>query len=293
MQTKPEVRSYKKKSQFAIVMRRLAKKKLAMFGVIIIVLLILMAVFADYIAPYPYAEQDYTAILQKPSLTSGHLLGTDSLGRDLLSRIIYGTRYSLYMGLLSVLLAAVIGITLGSVAGYCGGMVDNLLMRFLDIYQSIPSLILSIALAAVLGAGMESAIIAIAFATTGGYARMIRASIMQESGKEYVEAARSIDAGNMRILIKHILPNAFSPMIVQISMTIGSAILMGATMSFIGLGAQPPIPEWGTLLADGRNFLRDSGYLLLAPGFMIFITVFAFNMLGDGLRDALDPRLKD
>ncbi len=276
-----------------IVFKRLMKKKLAVTGLIIIIALVLLAIFAPWIAPYDYAQQDYTAVMQKPSLTSGHLLGTDNLGRDLLSRIIYGTRYSLSMGLLAVLLAAIVGIAVGAIAGYYGGMLDNILMRFLDIYQSIPSLILCIALAAVMGAGLKSAVVAIAFASVGRYARMTRASIMQIRGMEYVEAATAINASDRRILIKHILPNAFSPMIVQISMTIGAAILMGATMSFIGLGAQPPLPEWGTLLAESRNYLREAGYLLLAPGFMILITVIAFNLVGDGLRDALDPRLKD
>lgn len=283
----------KKSSQFWEIMHRLAKNKLAMAGLIVVVALILIAVFADLLAPYPYDAQDYAAVKQWPSLTSGHLLGTDNLGRDLLSRIIYGTRYSLSLGIFATMLACVIGMTVGSIAGYCGGRIDNLFMRFLDIYQSIPSLLLCMLFASVLGPSLRNSIIAISVTTCGGYARMIRASIMQVSGMEYVEAARAINAKDSRILIRHILPNAIAPMIVQISMSIGASILMGSTLGFVGLGAQPPLSEWGTILADSRNYIRDYGYLLLCPGVAILICVIAFNLLGDGLRDALDPRLKD
>ena len=283
----------KRKSQFSIVIKRITKNKLAMLGFFIIIGLVILVIFADYIAPYSYEEQDYLALLQKPDLTSEHPLGTDNLGRDVLSRLIYGTRYSLKMGVFAVGLNAIFGLTLGAIAGYCGGWIDNALMRFLDIFQSIPGILMAMALAAVFGSGLNSAIIALGITGFGGFARLIRASVLQLSGEEYVEAARAINARHHRILLRHIIPNALAPIIIQVSMSIGATILAGASMSFLGLGAQAPLPEWGTMLSDARNHMRDSGYLLIFPGLMIFFTVMAFNLLGDGLRDALDPKLKD
>ncbi|MFR3589357.1 ABC transporter permease [Eisenbergiella massiliensis] len=283
----------KRKSQFSIVIKRITKNKLAMLGFFIIIGLVILVIFADYIAPYSYEEQDYLALLQKPDLTSEHPLGTDNLGRDVLSRLIYGTRYSLKMGVFAVGLNAIFGLTLGAIAGYCGGWIDNALMRFLDIFQSIPGILMAMALAAVFGSGLNSAIIALGITGFGGFARLIRASVLQLSGEEYVEAARAINARHHRILLRHIIPNALAPIIIQVSMSIGATILAGASMSFLGLGAQAPLPEWGTMLSDARNYMRDSGYLLIFPGLMIFFTVMAFNLLGDGLRDALDPKLKD
>ena len=218
-------------------------------------------------------------------------MGTDNLGRDILSRLIYGTRISLLMGILIVLIGASIGILLGSIAGFYGGRVDNYIMRFLDIYQSVPNILLAITFAAVLGPGLVSAIIALGVASFAGYARLIRASILQVRKLEYVDAAKAINASDVKILFKHILPNAFSPMIVYITMYIGSSILAAASLSFIGLGAQAPLPEWGAMLSSGRSMMRDCPTLVLYPGIMIMITVLAFNLFGDGLRDALDPRL--
>lgn len=281
----------KRTSQFKETMKRLFKNKGAIVGLVVIVLLIIMLIFAEQIAPYDYAAQDYTAIYQKPS--AQHLMGTDELGRDVLSRIIVGSRLSMRMGLCSVAIAATIGIIFGSIAGYYGGAVDNVLMRFLDIYQSIPGTIFCVALAAVLGPGLNNAIIAVGVTSMSGYARMIRASIMQVRSMEYIEAARSINAKDGRILLKHIIPNAISPLIVYITMSIGGCILLAASLSFIGLGAQPPLPEWGAMLSAGRSKMRDCGYLVIFPGIAIMISVLAFNLLGDGLRDALDPRLRN
>lgn len=281
----------KKQSQFFIVMKRLAKNKMAIVGLAIAIALVLIALFADFLMPYDYAYQDTAAMLQGPSRE--HLLGTDNLGRDILSRLIYGTRLSMRMGLLSVLLAAALGIFFGSIAGYYGGKVDNLIMRFLDIYQSIPGLVMCVALAAVLGSGLNNCILAVGITTMAGYARMIRSSILQIKGMEYIEAAAAINANDRRILLKHIIPNSISPLIVQMTMGIGAAILLASTLSFIGLGVQAPMPEWGGMLAAGRNYMRDYGYIVIFPGIMIIICVLAFNLLGDGLRDALDPRLKD
>lgn len=282
---------YQHKSQFAEIMQRLAKNKLAMAGLVIIVLLTLLAVFAPLIAPYDYITQDYESIYVKPC--SAHLLGTDRLGRDIFSRLIYGARQSLRIGVLSVAIAAALGTLMGSIAGFYGGTIDNLLMRFLDIYQSIPGMLLSIALAASLGPGINNAILAIGISTIPAYARIIRASILTVREKEYIEAATAINASDPRIILKHVLPNAISPLIVEITMNIGNSILAAATLSFIGLGAQPPAPEWGAMLCEGRNYMRDYGYLVVYPGVCIMASVLSFNLLGDGLRDALDPRLRD
>jgi peptide/nickel transport system permease protein len=258
---------------------------------VIIICLIILAVIAPFITPYEYDYQDLNAVLVSHS--KDHLLGTDSLGRDILSRLIYGARVSLTMGLMIVVIGAVIGIILGSISGFYGGKTDNYIMRFLDIYQSIPSVLLAIALATAMGPGIKSAVIALGVASFPKYARLIRASILQIRGLEYVEASRVIGASDFRILITHIIPNAFSPMIVFITMYVGTSILLAASLSFIGLGAQAPLPEWGAMLSGGRSLMRDYPTLVLYPGVMIMITVLAFNVFGDGLRDALDPRLND
>lgn len=279
------------KSQTMEVIKRLSKNKLALSGLIIILLLTLLAVFAPLIAPYGYAEQNLNAVYLSPC--KEHLLGTDRLVRDILSRLIFGTRQSLRIGVLSVAIAAVLGTILGSIAGFYGGRTDNIIMRILDIYQSIPGMLLSIALAASLGPGVNNAIIAIGISTIPSYSRIIRASIMTVRDKEYIEAAIAINANDFRIITRHVLPNAFAPLIVEITMNIGNSILAAATLSFIGLGAQPPSPEWGAMLSEGKNFMRDYGYLVIYPGVCIMASVLSFNLLGDGLRDALDPRLKN
>ena len=190
-------------------------------------------------------------------------------------------------------IGAVLGTTLGAIAGFYGGKTDNIIMRILDIYQSIPGMLLSIALATSLGPGVNNAILAVGISTIPVYSRIIRASIMTVRDKEYIEAATAINASDFRIITRHVLPNSFAPLIVEITMNIGNSILMAATLSFIGLGAQPPSPEWGAMLSEGRNFMRDYGYLVIYPGICIMASVLSFNMLGDGLRDALDPRLKN
>ncbi len=286
-----QISSIKKTSQFKEVTRRLFKNKLAIAGLVFIVLLIFIMIFADFLAPYGYAEQDFTATYQGPS--AEHLLGTDHLGRDILSRLIYGSRISMEIAVLSVALSATIGITIGAIAGFYGGKIDNLLMRFLDIYQSIPVLILSIAIATSLGPGVTNTILALAISVCPSYARLMRASIMTVRDKEYIEAARSINANDARIILRHALPNAFSPMIVNITMTIGSSMLTAATLSFVGLGAQPPSPEWGAMLTAAKSYIRDYPYMITSPGVCIMLSVLSFNVLGDGLRDALDPRLKN
>ncbi len=281
----------KKNSSFtAETWRQFKKNKLAVAGMILIILLCFMAVFADYIAPYPYDLQDHSASFAGSSRE--HLLGCDKLGRDLLSRLIYGSRESLRLGITASLLAAVTGVTLGMIAGYFGGLVDDLIMRFIDVYQSIPTLLFCICISAVLGMGTTSAIIAIGLVSVGSFARLLRASVMTAKETEYVEAARAIGAGKLRIMVKHILPNSISPIIVNFTMKLGVCVQFGATMSYLGMGSQPPIPEWGTMLAEGRNYMRMNPMLVVYPGIFIMLAVLAFNLMGDGVRDAMDPRLR-
>ena len=281
----------KKQSRMLETWRRLKKSKVAVVSLFVILFVILVAVFAPILAPYSYEVQDYSNALSSPS--SEHLLGTDRIGRDILSRLIYGSRQSLQMGIIAMAISTVLGVILGAIAGYYGKWVDNLVMRLLDIYQGIPMLLLTVTLAAVLGASLRNAIIAIGIAMVPGTARLMRASILTVREMDYVEAAKSINASNPRIIMKHILPNAIAPIIVNVTMGIGNCILAGAALSFIGLGAQPPIPEWGAMISDARNYMRAYPTLALYPGICIIITVLAFNLLGDGLRDALDPRLKN
>ena len=281
----------KKKSRLSEIWRRLKKNKAAVVSMFVILFVVLVAIFADFLAPYPYDQQDYTKSFAPPSWDN--LLGCDKLGRDLFSRIVYGSRQSLQLGVVAVAIASSIGIVIGAIAGYYGGWTDTLIMRALDIYQSIPMFLLCVTLAAVLGPSLRNAIIAIGISMMPGPARLMRASILTVREAEFIDAAKAVNVGNGRIIRKHIIPNAIAPMIVNITMSIGNSVLSGAGLSFIGLGAQPPIPEWGALINDARNIIRDHGSLALYPGICIMITVLAFNLLGDGLRDALDPRLKN
>ena len=281
----------KKKSRFSMTWHQLKKNKVAMVSLVVLLVIVLVAVLAPVLAPYGYEVTDKRHTLEGPS--SEHLLGTDRLGRDVLSRLIWGARQSIAMGVLAISISAVLGIIIGAVAGYFGGWLDNLLMRFLDIYQSIPMMLLCITFAAILGPSLRNAIIAIGISMVPGFARMMRAQILTVRDNEYIEAARCCNASNMSILVHHIIPNAISPLIVNITMSIGGAVMSGAGLSFIGLGVQSPTPEWGAMISDARNFLRANGELALYPGLCIMITVLGFNLIGDGLRDALDPQLKN
>lgn len=281
----------KKTSQFTEIMKRLAKNKGAMVGLVIIVLMGIIALLSPYITPYPYDKTDFSNIFAP--FSKEHIFGTDQLGRDILSRLMYGGRYSLQIGIYSVAMAVTAGTIIGSIAGYFGGVADDVIMRILDIINSIPGLVLSIAVAAILGPGFSNCIIALAFGTTPAYARMIRASILNIRKMEYLEAATSINCSNARIIFRHVLPNAISPLIVMATMSVAQSILTAASLSFIGLGIQPPEPEWGAMLSDARDFLRQYPRLVLVPGVTIMTAVLSLNMLGDGLRDAMDPKLKD
>lgn len=285
-----ETTTVKRNSQAKDTFRRFIKNKAAVVGLIIISLLLFGAIFAGVITPYDFDKQDLTARFEMPSMA--HLLGTDEFGRDLFTRILYGARISLFVGILSVSVGCLTGGTLGALAAYYGGRVDDFIMRFLDIWHSIPDLLLAISLASAMGPGIGNAIIAIGLTTIPSYARVVRASVMTVKNTEYIEAARCLGASVPRIILRHIIPNALAPIIVQASLGVAGAIITTASLSFIGLGVQPPTPEWGSMLSKGRQYIRNYWHLVTFPGVFIMTTVISLNLLGDGLRDALDPRLK-
>lgn len=279
----------KKSGLYVDIWRRLNKNKLAIIGMYFILFLIIVAVFGPLIAPYGMDDQNPNEILRFPSWR--HLFGTDNFGRDILSRMIYGSRVSLMVGLIAVGFSAAIGCTLGALAAFYE-KADNIIMRFIDILGGIPYLLLAIAIAAALGSGMNNMMLAVGISTIPAYARVTRASVLKEKGLEYVEAARAIGASDFRIILLHIMPNALSPIIVQATLGVANAIILAAVLSFMGLGIQPPSPEWGAMLSVGRTYIRDYWHMTVIPGVALMLVVYALNTLGDGLRDALDPRLK-
>lgn len=280
----------KKYSFWGDTWRRLCRNKLAMIGLVILIILVLCAVFADFIAPYGYGAQNLKAMLQPPS--SAHLFGTDEFGRDIFSRVIYGSRISLKIGFIAVGISLVIGGILGAAAGYYGGHIDNGIMRVMDVIMSIPSILLAISIVAALGPGLTNLMIATGISYVPSYARIVRASILSIKDQEFVEAARAIGTTDASIILRHILPNCMAPIIVQATVGVALAILTAAGLSFIGLGIAPPTPEWGSMLSTGRNYIRDHWNITMFPGLAIALTIFALNVLGDGLRDALDPKLR-
>nr|WP_321500966.1 ABC transporter permease [uncultured Dethiosulfovibrio sp.] len=270
--------------------KRLCKSPLAMFGLFIVGLLIFFALTADFVAPYRYDQQSLMDAFQAPS--KEHFFGTDEFGRDIFSRIIYGSRISLQVGLIAVSISVIFGGFLGAVAGYYGGRIDNIIMRCMDILLAIPSILLAIAIAASLGPGLYNMMVAVGISSTPQYARIIRGSVLSLRDQEFVEAAKAVGSSDSRIILKHIIPNCLAPIIVQCTLGVASAILTAAGLSFIGLGIQPPIPEWGAMLSGGREYIRDYSYMTIFPGLAIMITILALNFLGDGLRDVLDPKLR-
>ena len=269
---------------------RLIRNKMSVVGMAVIILLLLMAVCADFIAPYSYQEQDYTAVAQGPSPL--HIFGTDNMGRDIFSRCVYGARWSLPLGLLCVVAGLALGGTFGVVAGFCGGRVDNVIMRIMDIFQAIPAILMAIAVVAVLGNGILQLVVAMSIAFMPNVAKTCRAAIFTVKGCEYVEASRAIGVSKAKIIVRHLIPNAIGVIVIDTVGMVGAAILMVSTLSYIGVGIVPPTPEWGAILSAGKEYIRNGVHMVLFPGLMIMLTVISFNLFGDGLRDALDPRLK-
>lgn len=288
--TSIDVSSIKKETLLQQTWNGLKKNRLAMVGLFLIILLLFVTIFADFIAPYGVDDQDLTRAFTAPC--KEFIFGTDHVGRDIFSRIVYGSRYSLMIGAVAATLSAVIGMLIGSLAGFYGGKTDNILMRFIDIMLAIPSTLLGISIVAALGNGIRNVIIAVAIGAVPAYARIVRASILSVKEQEYIEAARSIGASDFRIIIHHILPNCLAPIIVQITMSVAKAILEASALSFIGLGVQPPSAEWGAMLSDGRAYIRKAWWIVTFPGLAIATLIFGLNLFGDGLRDALDPKLK-
>ena len=282
----------KKRSQFEEVWRRLKKNKMAMVGLAIVVFLVLLAVFADFLFDYEEVviKQNTAIRLQGPS--AEHWFGTDEFGRDILARLVHGGRISLVVGVVAVSIALVLGGTLGAISGFFGGKVDMIISRAMDILLAVPSLLLSITIVSALGPSIMNLMIAIAVSSVPGYARIVRSSVMTVRDNEFVEAAKAIGANDAQIIASHILPNCLAPIIVQVSLKVASAILSTSGLSFLGLGVKAPTPEWGSMLSGGRAYLRNAPHLTVFPGLCIMLTILSMNLLGDGLRDALDPKLK-
>ncbi len=283
---------YKKQSQLAETWKRLCRNKTAVLGLIIVVLLILIAIFSPVIFNYEETviKQNYGEAKQWPS--SAHPFGTDELGRDILARVCYGSRASLSISVITVACALTLGTILGSLAGYYGGKVDMIIMRIMDVFLAIPGTLLAICIVAALGTGTSKLVIALTVSTVPTFSRIIRGSVLTVRDVEYIEAARAIGARDSTIIFSHVLPNCLAPIIVQTTLKIADIILTIAGLSFLGLGIQPPTPEWGSMLSNGRTFIRDYSYMTMFPGLAIMITILSLNLLGDGLRDALDPRLR-
>ncbi|WP_051529720.1 nickel transporter permease [Paenibacillus sabinae] len=267
------------------------KNKTAMLGLGIIVFFILIAVLAPFIAPYDYKEQVLMDRLKAPS--ADHWFGTDDLGRDMFTRIIYGARISLWVGFFSVIGSIIVGTVLGVLAGFYGKWIDMLISRLFDILLAFPSILLAIAIVAILGPSLQNALYAIAIVNIPTYGRLVRAKVLSLKSEEYITAARAIGMKNTRILLTHILPNSLTPIIVQGTLGIATAIIEAAALGFLGLGAQPPEPEWGKMLSDSRQFIQKAPWTVVFPGLSIMLTVLGFNLMGDGLRDVLDPRTKN
>ena len=284
---------YKKRSQLSIIWNRLRKNRLAMLGLAILVVMVALAVCADWIADYDtnVTGMNMAERLQTPS--AKHWFGTDSYGRDVFARIIHGSRLSLSLSIFAMLAAVAIGSIIGAIAGYYGGRVDDVLMRLMDILLAIPPMLMSISIVAALGHSMVNLMIALSLAYIPVFARVIRSSILTVKGQEFIEAAKACGTSNARIILRHIIPNAIGPIIVQATLAMGSTILIISSLSFMGMGIQPPQPEWGTMLYEGRDLIRTSPYLVIFPGIAIALAVLSLNLLGDGLRDALDPRMKN
>ncbi|MGK5507361.1 ABC transporter permease [Brevibacillus formosus] len=283
------VNSNRPESYWGGMGKRLSRNKTAMAGVVILIVFTLGSLLAPVIAPHPVEQMNFNSRLSAPSLT--HLLGTDDFGRDIFSRLLHGGRISLLMGLITVVLSTLIGVTLGIIAGYYR-RVDLFIMQGMDILMSLPALLLAIAVIAVLGPGLTNAMIAVVIAVIPSYVRVVRSAVLSIREKEYIEAVRALGIRDWQILLKHVLPNILSPIIVLSTIQFGVSILAAAALSFLGLGAQPPMPEWGAMVFVGKAFLSQAWWMSIFPGLAIMLVVLGFNLLGDGLRDAFDPKTR-
>ncbi|MDO4492510.1 MAG: ABC transporter permease [Clostridia bacterium] len=285
-------KQYKRRSALQEVWRRFRKNPGAMLGLFMVILIVGVAIASGFIFDYQkdVVAQHITQRLKPPS--AQHWFGTDQLGRDIFARVLYGARYSLSIGLIAVCVSLIVGVTLGAIAGYVGGIVENIIMRVVDIFLAIPSILLAIAVVSALGQSALNLMIAVGLCTVPSFAQVARASVLTVRNNEYVEASRAIGATNWQVIRSHILPNSLSPIIVQATLRIGSAIISASALSFLGLGIPLPAPEWGAMLSEGRQYIRDYSYMTLFPGLAILLTVISFNLIGDGLRDAIDPKLK-
>jgi len=279
-----------KKSELRRVLKVMFSRWVVTVGAVIVVILILVAIFAPLIAPYGPNAINMQAMLKPPS--ASHLLGTDQNGRDLLSRVIFGSRISLLVGLVGVSIAGFIGIFLGLIGGYFGGWIGNIIMRFIDALLALPPLLLMLAIASILGSGIFNVLIALGVGMMPTYGRLMFAQVTILRENDYITAAHSIGAGNFRIMLRHLLPNAFPPLLVLITVNLGTAIMMEASLSYLGIGIVPPTATWGAMVSSGQPYILSNFILTFAPGLCILLVVLAFNMVGDGLRDALDPRLR-
>ena len=286
------VKQYKKRSQLAEIWRRFRKNKGAMVGLLILFAIVFVAVFADVILDYEtdVIGQNIAERMQKPSMQ--HLFGTDEVGRDIFCRVLYGSRISLSVGIVSVLIGLAVGMTLGCIAGYFGGLCEELIMRATDILGAVPSIMMGIAIVSALGISTANLMLAIGITSVPQFVRISRAAVLTVRNQEYVEAARAIGQNEAKIIISHIVPNCLSPIIVQTTLRTASAIVAASSLSFVGLGVKVPSPEWGALLSAGRAYVRTAPYMTLYPGLAIMVTVLALNLVGDGLRDCLDPKLR-
>lgn len=282
-----------RKSQIASIWTRFKKNKLAMAGLLLLILLIIIAIIAPLLANYEQdaIKQNMSIRLQSPS--SEHIFGTDHFGRDIFARIIFGARISLSVGLASVFISSILGVMVGSIAGYYGGRIDNILMRLMDVLLALPSIFLAITIVAALGPGLINLLIAISISYVPRFSRIVRSSILSIKNQEFIEAARACGTRDRRIIFKHIIPNAIGPIIVEATLSIARAIIHVSSLSFLGLGIKAPMPEWGSMLAEGKSYMGSHQYLVIIPGIAIVMSVMALNLIGDGLRDALDPRLKN
>lgn len=283
----------KKNSQIAAILKRYMKNRLAVFGLILFLCLIFLALGADLLADYEMDAITHNMAQRLQAPSAEHLFGTDHYGRDVLARVIFGSRISLSVGTLTILISLTIGSLIGAAAGYYGGKIDNILMRIMDVFLAIPSILLAISIVAALGNGMINLMVALSVSSVPRFARIVRSSILTVKGQDFVEAARAYGCKDFKIILQHILPNAIGPIIVQATLSMASTILMISSLSFVGLGLPSSIPEWGSMLSEAKEFMRYYPYLIFFPGIAIILAVVAFNLIGDGLRDALDPKLRN